>query len=152
MANQATVALGFVLLVVFSAAAIPAVITAANSTVSETKTIAEGETSVYNGEVEITVVETDNQEANLTVVESSTGDVREVMIQEGSTENVTYSDETVSITAEQTGNNQATITAEYPSTFGYSDATNVITDNIALILVATVFTVIMGFVSVGVRL
>lgn len=148
MANKAVAALGFTLLVVLGVISIPIAVDSTESTSVETVTLSEEESSEINGAITVSVVDTSNSEANVTVVNQETGEGITRVIQEDTTETFSFTEGDIQITAVDTTNRNAVLSVEYPNTFGYTENMSLITDNLALILIVMLFIGIMSFVGV----
>ena len=148
MANKPVAVLGFTLLVLLGVISIPIAVDSTDSTTIESVTLSEGETGEINGDISLSVVTTENTQANVTVVNQESGYTLSRTILEGSTETFSFTEGDIQITAVETTNQNAVLSVEYPNTFGYNENMSLITDNLALILIVMVFIGIMAFVGV----
>ena len=148
MANKPVAVLGFTLLVLLGVISIPIAVDSTDSTTIESVTLSEGETGEINGDISLSVVTTENTQANVTVVNQESGYTLSRTILEGSTETFSFTEGDIQITAVETTNQNAVLSVEYPNTFGYNENMNLITDNLALILIVMLFIGIMAFVGV----
>jgi len=148
MANKPVAVLGFTLLVLLGVISIPIAVDSTDSTTIESVTLSEGETGEINGDISLSVVTTENTQANVTVVNQESGDSLSRVIQEGSAETFSFSEGEIQVTAVETTNQNVVLSVEYPNTFGYNENMSLITDNLALILIVMVFIGIMAFVGV----
>jgi hypothetical protein len=150
MSDKAVAVLGLTLLVVLAAVSIPIAVESSTDTTTETLTLSEGNSATVNGDITVSLTETSQSEANVTVVNTENGDTLSRVIAEGSTETFGFSEGDIHITAADTTNQNAVLSLEYPNTFGYAAGTSLITDNLAIILVSMVFIGVMAFVGVGI--
>ena len=148
MAKQPVAVLGFTLLVLLGVISIPIAVDSTDSTTIESVTLSEGETGEINGDISLSVVTTENTQANVTVVNQESGYTLSRTILEGSTETFSFTEGDIQITAVETTNQNVVLSVEYPNTFGYNENMSLITDNLALILIVMVFIGIMAFVGV----
>lgn len=131
--------------------AIPSMIDASEDPQYDTLTLQEGETVTVTEGLEMTLDNSGQGEATVTLSDTDTGRTNTSTITEGNTSawslpggqgNVTNKDSTAS---------EATLRVEYPGTYGWNDSAVVITDNIGLLLIIIALLTVMGGMMVVLR-
>jgi hypothetical protein len=148
MGTKAITALGFALLVLLGAIAIPAAIDSRDKTEVESQQLSIGETGFYDEQLEISVIDSTQTEVTIRVSDIETGESEDITIPEGTTTTVQFSPGDVNITNHVSNNQGATLTVEYPSNYGFSPPARTIGDNLPIILISMFFIAVMAFVGV----
>lgn len=150
MANKAVAVLGFTLLVLLAVIAIPIAVDSTEDTTIETVSISENNSTTVNGDIGVFLTNSQSSQATVRIVNNENGNSIENTIQEGSTAEYSFSEGTISVSADSTRSKSSILLVEYPNTFGYAENMSLITDNLALILLVMVFIGVMAFVGVGI--
>ena len=148
MSKFPVVALGFVLIVLLGALTVPAAIDTSDGTVQTSVTLEEGESQLITENLDIIVEETNNADATITLVYPPGSESNTQIIDEGSTVTYSFEEGDVMVTNVDSTNQRVTLLVEYDSTFGYSDAGVIVSENIGIILVAMLLISIVSFVGV----
>lgn len=148
MGKTAIAALGFTLMVLLGAIAIPAAIDSKEDTVVESSQIDIGETQQFNGQLTINVIDSTNTDATLRVSDIETGETTDITIPEGNTTTVQFSPGDVNITNDVSNNQGATLTVEYPAIYGFSPSARTVSGYLPIILISMFFIAIMAFLGV----
>lgn len=144
-----TAVLGFTLIVMLGVIAVPIAVDSTNSTEAHTVTLSEGETTQLNGDIQVSVITLSTTETEVNLINQENGENISRVIAEGEKETYPFTEGDVDVTATELTNQNAFLTVEYPTTFGYSENVELVTNNIALLLVVMLFIMIMAFVGVG---
>lgn len=152
MSKTAVAALGLILLVLFGAIAIPAVVEASNSDVTQSETVNEGETTRIGFNLALRVNNVGTDTVDVTLISRNTGNTTTETLNVSDpaldTETVTIDNETVEVEVTRLEKSSALLSLTYPGTFGYSGGILTIRDNLPIILVAMLFISIMAFVGI----
>ena len=145
--DSAIKALGFVLLVLLIAVGFTAAISATGDTTTVTATIQEGDTETFES-LQVDLLDSTSSDVTILVTNLNTGDTVEATVVEGDTHTFSFSGGDILITAEDTRETRSTLTIEYPNTFGFSEGSQIVTNNLPLILGAFALISIVAFVGV----
>lgn len=148
MGKTAVAVLGFALLVLLGAIAIPSAIESKDDTVIEAAQIDTGETAFFNDQIEISVIDSSQTETTIRVTDTETGDTENATIEESAETTFNFQAGDITVRNDVSNNQGATLTVEYPAIYGFSPAARTIGDNLAIILISAFFISIMAFVGV----
>jgi len=139
--------LGFVLLVLLIGVGFTAAISATGDTTTVTATIQEGDSETFDS-AKVDLLDSTSSNVTIIVTNLNTGDTIEETVAEGDTQTFSFSGGDVLITAEDTRQTRSTLTIEYPNTFGFSEGSQIVTNNLPIILGAFALISIVAFVGV----
>lgn len=143
--DQRTVSIiGVTLLVLFLALAIPTMMDKTTYPNEADLELSEGDTREVTNGLEITLTDTSNTDATVDLTDLETGVTANYTIATGDTVSYSLPGGDGNITADTTTNQDATFTVDYSPTYGYSPAGEAIIDNIGLLLILIVFTIVVG--------
>lgn len=113
----------FVLFLVVMAGLVPAILVSVTDYQSTTIEMNESETTVVKSPLSATLNDVNNQQINVSILDSETGEIDTAnSINESETKDVVLRNSNISITyTGDIGNNQTIITVESPNVYGWSD-------------------------------
>jgi len=148
MGKTAIAVLGFTLMILLGAIAIPAAIDSKEDTVVESQQLDIGQTGFFNGQLEISVLDATNTDVTLRVNDIETGDTADITITEGNDTTLNFQAGDVTIRNDVSNNQGVTLTVEYPAIYGFSPSARTVSDYLPIILISMFFIAIMAFLGV----
>lgn len=144
MSNKLVVAIAalalFTLLITF---ALPSAITATQTNRTTVLVVQESESLELTPGLEITAVETNNNDATVSFRDVETNVHSNITLNQGETGNVTLNDEFFNVTVEETTPSEVRVAVEHARTYGWAPGTKLFVEQLDAILVVVAFAMLL---------
>lgn len=144
MNSKAVAIVGVTLLLMLLSFAVPTIISASEDPQYLETELSTGETFEIAEGLEITVTDTTNSEVIVDLIDVDTRQNETLTVAQGATENYTLPGGDGTVTNLQSDNQEAMLEIGYDPEYGWSDGASVFADNIGLVLIVMVFSVVVG--------
>lgn len=150
---SSTTAAALGLVVLLLVVAIPAAITVTDSPATATFDLDEGERASVVQTLSVLVEDTSQTDATVTLRDSETIESQTETLSPGETETYQLNGDTMNVTLRevQGANANATVSVEYPRTYGWAPGAKTVVENLPLGLVTVAFVVVLGGIGAALK-